>query len=88
MEWAQAGHHTVIVMVPDRQEEVLPCSFSGYGLQLYPDKQMKVKDTNYFYSEDVSCTVILASWLLCTGVAISPSFGVFQAMQVFDKQWI
>lgn len=81
-------HQAVTLVVHDRQEALLPCSFSGYGLQLYPDKQMKINDSDCFYSEDVSCTVILASSLLCRSVAISPSFGRFQAMQVFDKQWI
>lgn len=61
MEWAEAGHQTVTVVVLDRQEEVLSCGFSGYGFHFYPQKQMKIKDTDYFYSEDVSCTMILAS---------------------------
>lgn len=61
MEWAQGGHQTVIVVVHHRKEEVILYSFSGYGLQLYTDKQMKIKDTDYFYSEDVSCTMILTS---------------------------
>lgn len=87
MAWEEAGHQTVILVVHDRQGELLPCSFSGYGLQLHPDKKMKIKDTDYFYSKDVSCTVILASWLLCKSMAISP-FGRFQAMQAFDEQWI
>lgn len=60
-EWAQAGHKTVTVIVHEREgeEEVLPHSFSGCGLQLHPDKQMKVKDTDHFYSDD-------ASWAMMT----------------------
>ena len=60
-EWAQAGHKTVAIMVHERKEEVLPHSFSGYGLQLYPDKQMKVKDIDHFYSERASWVTVLAS---------------------------
>jgi len=39
-ESARAGHETVKVMVHEGEEEVLPHSFSGYGLRLHPDKQM------------------------------------------------
>lgn len=60
-EWAQGAHKSVIVMV--HEKEVLPHSFSGYGLWLHSDKQMKKKDTDHFYSEDASW-VILKSWLL------------------------
>lgn len=51
-KWAQAGHKAVIVMVHEREEEVLPHRFSGYGLQMHPDKQTKIKDADHFYSED------------------------------------
>lgn len=58
-EWAQVGHKTVIIMVHEKEKEVLPHGFSGFGLWLHHDKQMKIKDADHFYSED-------ASWVILT----------------------